>query len=72
MKLFIMILSILIIAGCQPNNGIKEAKIDGYAISQRVTDKGVECVIYRVSSSYKSGGGISCNWDKYNKESESK
>lgn len=57
-----VILVVLCLTGCESPTGAP----GGWAGSTRhfYTDKGVECVW--VKSGY--GGGLSCNWEKYNKE----
>jgi hypothetical protein len=45
----------------------KDHRNEGYrshSITHRASEQGVECVIYK---DYYAGG-LSCNWDKYNKE----
>lgn len=63
----VVIFSVLMISACQPEKkqDPKEfTEVSSYIGLQSVkTESGVECIVYK--STY--GGGVSCNWDKYNR-----
>ena len=68
MKKLLIIFILLLISGCSTDIERNKAKKEFTPIDNRVhsvtTPTGVDCVIY----SFGYRGGISCNWEKYNKE----
>lgn len=62
MKIMMVVVA-LVLASCQPTtSGYGDG--EGTLIRHRKLQNGLECVI--MGSNYR--GGISCNWDKWNKE----
>lgn len=64
-NLFTIVLLVLTLAlvGCEPTDGERPSGLLG-STHHFTTQKGLDCVF--VKKGY--GGGLSCNWEKYNKE----
>lgn len=62
---YLIILAVLL-SGCNtPNSGNMVQELgNGLAVVE--LDSGLMCVKY--SGGYQHGGGLSCNWEKYNEE----
>jgi len=68
-KLIAVATASLLITGCSdinesPNSMVHSEDVGG--IRHFVTKTGVECVSYSFKRGYAGGGGISCNWEKFN------
>ena len=68
MKTIFVFLFLFFLQGCNQDldEAIKVKESNG--VRHITTSKGVDCVVYKFTAHYKGGAGISCNWDKYNKQ----
>jgi len=68
MRIVLIFLMVIMAFGCSSDKNIDSVKKEFTPVNNNVysvtTPTGVDCVVF--STSYR--GGISCNWEKYNKE----